>query len=98
MIRGDAMARLLTRSLLVFGIIGGIIGLAACTPQIIFMKDPQTGKVVQCGPDAERTAARECADNYRARGWVETPHASRLDPGGHAPGGVAADRDTNSRV
>ena len=53
-----------------------LIGLAACTPQIIFMKDPRTGQVVQCGPDAERTAARDCADNYRARGWVETPHAS----------------------
>ena len=56
--------------------LAALIGLAACTPQIIFMKDPRTGQVVQCGPDAERTAARDCADNYRARGWVETPHAS----------------------
>jgi hypothetical protein len=47
---------------------------AGCTPQIIFMKDPQTGQVVQCGPDNERTAARACADSYRDRGWVVTEH------------------------
>ena len=63
------MIPLLRRYLLLFA---GLIGLAACTPQIIFMKDPATGQVVQCGPDAERTAARDCADNYRARGWVKT--------------------------
>ena len=60
--------------------LAALIGLAACTPQIIFMKDPRTGQVVQCGPDAERTAARDCADNYRARGWVETPHAFNSTP------------------
>ena len=47
---------------------------SGCTPQIIFMKDPQTGQVVQCGPDNERTAARACADNYRDRGWAITQH------------------------
>ena len=69
--------------------LAALIGLAACTPQIIFMKDPRTGQVVQCGPDAQRTAARDCADNYRARGWVETPHASIADPPGRDAGGTS---------
>ena len=69
------MAQRIKRSLA----LAAFLSMSACTPQIIFMKDPRTGEVVQCGPDAERTAARECADNYRARGWVETPHAA-ADP------------------
>ena len=51
-----------------------LAALAACTPQVIFMKDPQNGQVVQCGPDNERTAARDCADGYRDRGWIVTQH------------------------
>ncbi|MCQ8239765.1 hypothetical protein [Rhizosaccharibacter radicis] len=51
--------------------------LTGCGPQIIVMKNPQTGKVAQCnGTGAGRSrmanadAASDCARGYEAAGWV----------------------------
>jgi len=59
---------------------GTLVVLAGCTGPVI-LRDPQTGKTVQCGPDdteqsAEVAYQREgtCIEDYQRQGYKSVSH------------------------
>jgi hypothetical protein len=59
---------------------GTLVVLAACTGPVI-LRDPQTGKTVQCGSDDTEQSAevayqrqRDCIEEYQRQGYKRVSH------------------------
>jgi len=59
---------------------GTLLVLAGCTGPVI-LRDPQTGKTVQCGPDETEQRAdvayqrqRDCIEEYQRQGYKRLSH------------------------
>jgi hypothetical protein len=67
-------------ALYALAITGTLIVLAGCTGPVI-LRDPQTGKAVQCGSDDREQRAevayqreRDCIANYERQGYKRVSH------------------------